>query len=423
MTNTNDSSMVIPPLVHALGGSIGSTISLLLLFPLERVRIEMQAQASAIRRMRRRDRKITFRKSKQSMIEKNGRKECLNLSDDSSLSEDERSNIFLQKDKHKNDMDDVSISSIDTSSTCNEEEQDENGLSSDVNQNAQPKLLNTLYMLHVQKTLYKGSTPIALTMALSNFIFFYTLQSVKKILKQPSASILTSTIAGIVNVLLTNPFWVANLRIVKSQVSTGVIDCIKDIIRNEGVQHLWNGTGASLLLVSNPVIQHSFYEHLKMNILNRRKAELNGSAVMTASLKPLEAFVFAALAKALATIATYPIQLAQVLMRLQKVDKRQSEPFEPCDDSKCSYQSNISSTSYSNMDQKNQEREYSGTLDCMLDLFTKGGIKALYSGMDAKLIQTVLTSALTFLTYEQIVSLLARSYFVIKKTAMNKKTI
>ena len=53
---------------------------------------------------------------------------------------------------------------------------------------------------------------------------------------------------------------------------------------------------------------------------------------------------------------------------------------------------------------------FSGTFNCMMQLYRQGGIKALYAGMDAKLVQTVLTSALTFLTYEQIVSLVTKSY-------------
>ena len=92
------------------------------------------------------------------------------------------------------------------------------------------------------------------------------------------------------------------------------------------------------------------------------------------------------------------------------------------DDNQFSDSSSIDSNSQPHSVHTSKEREYSGTLDCMLDLFTKGGIKAMYSGMDAKLIQTVLTSALTFLTYEQIVSVLARSYFMIKKTAAIQKS-
>ncbi len=37
----------IPPIVHALGGSIGSALALLLFYPLERARIEIQSKAAA----------------------------------------------------------------------------------------------------------------------------------------------------------------------------------------------------------------------------------------------------------------------------------------------------------------------------------------------------------------------------------------
>lgn len=36
----------VPPIVHALGGSIGSALALLLFYPLERARIEMQSRAA-----------------------------------------------------------------------------------------------------------------------------------------------------------------------------------------------------------------------------------------------------------------------------------------------------------------------------------------------------------------------------------------
>ena len=39
-----------PPIVHALGGSIGSALALLLFYPLERARIEMQSKAAAAKK-------------------------------------------------------------------------------------------------------------------------------------------------------------------------------------------------------------------------------------------------------------------------------------------------------------------------------------------------------------------------------------
>jgi hypothetical protein len=38
-------------------------------------------------------------------------------------------------------------------------------------------------------------------------------------------------------------------------------------------------------------------------------------------VEPIEAFVVGALAKGLATVITYPLQLAQVLMRLEKTEE------------------------------------------------------------------------------------------------------
>ncbi len=50
------------------------------------------------------------------------------------------------------------------------------------------------------------------------------------------------------------------------------------------------------------------------------------------------------------------------------------------------------------------------TCECrLIESVTQSILKALYKGMDAKLFQTVLTSAFTFLTYEQILNILART--------------
>jgi adenine nucleotide transporter 17 len=321
-------------------------------------------------------------------------------------------------------------------------------------------IMRTIYKLHIQKTLYKGSTPIALTLALSNFIFFYTLQTLKKALNQDRASFLTSTIAGVVNVLITNPFWVANLRLVQGESSNrngnrngdgssshnsissdgnnidsddkkGIVDCFREIYEKEGLAQLWAGTGASLLLVSNPAIQYYCYESVKMELLKQR---LHVSGAVP-SLRPLEAFVIAALAKGLATVLTYPLQLSQLLMRLQKKERQMQlegrgssdndganenvSPIRP--DEKATGASaggggiNRSQMAHQERQRDSDGRVYKGLFHCMTTLYKDGGMRALYSGMDAKLIQSVLTSALTFLTYEQILGVVARSYWSVSK--------
>ena len=48
-------------------------------------------------------------------------------------------------------------------------------------------------------------------------------------------------------------------------------------------------------------------------------------------------------------------------------------------------------------------RKYKGTVDCLAKLLKTGGIQGgWYQGVNAKLLQTVLTAAFQFLTYEQI---------------------
>lgn len=187
---------------------------------------------------------------------------------------------------------------------------------------------------------------------------------------------------------------------------------IRDIAHSEGVSQLWNGTWTSLLLVSNPIIQHFLYERMRSRLLGRRRGHRVGkdrvvrgserrrrrdeeaNAVRLLTLTPMEAFVFGALAKTVATVVTYPLQLAQVLLRLQT--KRIG---------RCSNEDNCDANNLAL-----KEPTYRGTIDCLCQQFTRGGIPALFHGMNAKLLQTVLTSALTFLTYEQTLVLVGRVY-------------
>lgn len=101
-------------------------------------------------------------------------------------------------------------------------------------------------------------------------------------------------------------------------------------------------------------------------------------------------------------IAYFLIRLAQVLLRLQgKTRKTMSTT-----------PSKVNSTA-SNVDGKSGEiisAQYSGTIDCLYQQFLRGGLPALFHGMNAKLLQTVLTAAFTFLTYEQTLTLVGWIY-------------
>jgi adenine nucleotide transporter 17 len=78
--------------------------------------------------------------------------------------------------------------------------------------------------------------------------------------------------------------------------------------RQEGVASLWNGTVPSLILVSNPAIQFMTYEAIK-----RRLHVMFGKQ----HLSGLVYFFVGAVAKAVATMATYPLQLVQTKLRVR----------------------------------------------------------------------------------------------------------
>ncbi|NXO18362.1 PM34 protein, partial [Oriolus oriolus] len=227
---------------------------------------------------------------------------------------------------------------------------------------------------------YRGWFPVISSLCCSNFVYFYTFNSLKALWVKGQHSttgkdLVLGVVAGVVNVLLTTPLWVVNTRL-KLQgakfrnediVPTnyrGIIDAFHQIIRDEGVLALWNGTFPSLLLVFNPAIQFMFYEGFKRKLLKKQL-----------QLTSLDAFVIGAIAKAFATTLTYPLQTVQSILRFGR-------------------------------HRLNPENRTLGSLRNVLYLLQQRvrrfGLMGLYKGLEAKLLQTVLTAALMFLVYEKL---------------------
>ncbi|KAF0032492.1 hypothetical protein F2P81_014782 [Scophthalmus maximus] len=168
---------------------------------------------------------------------------------------------------------------------------------------------------------YRGWFPVICSLCCSNFVYFYCFHSLKaNWLKgkqsAPSTDLIVGITAGIVNVLITTPLWVVNTRL-KLQGSkfrnadiqmtnySGILDAFVQIVRDEGVGALWNGTFPSLLLVLNPAIQFMIYEGLKRQLRRGVPRELSS----------VEVFIIGAVAKAVATAVTYPLQTIQSILR------------------------------------------------------------------------------------------------------------
>ncbi|XP_072224518.1 peroxisomal membrane protein PMP34 [Leuresthes tenuis] len=231
---------------------------------------------------------------------------------------------------------------------------------------------------------YRGWFPVICSLCCSNFVYFYCFHCLKTCWlkgKQsaPSTDLVIGIAAGIVNVLVTTPLWVVNTRL-KLQGSkfrsadiqptnySGILDAFMQIIQDEGVGALWNGTFPSLLLVLNPAIQFMIYEGLKRQLRRGVPRELSS----------LEVFMIGAIAKAIATTVTYPLQTIQSILRFGQFN-----------------------TSAGKSKLLTSVRTIKSLL---VNRMRKYGMLGLFKGLEAKLLQTVLTAALMFLLYEKITS-------------------
>ncbi|BFZ17856.1 hypothetical protein BsWGS_20895 [Bradybaena similaris] len=241
------------------------------------------------------------------------------------------------------------------------------------------------------KGLYLGWFPVVSALSGSNFIYFYTYNGLKSALLRgrskasPLVDLSLAFVSGVVNVLITTPLWVANTRLKlqgaklhtahynkhddsnknADQKYTGILDCLMKIVNTEGIQKLWGGTVASILLATNPAIQFMVYEALKRYFRHLfHVAELSG----------LMYFILGAIAKTVSTVITYPLQVIQSRLR-------------------AGYAKHESSLTL---------------VENLLHLIKTRGFGALYKGMEAKLLQTVFTAALMFLIYEKIAAFIFR---------------
>ncbi|KAG5832230.1 hypothetical protein ANANG_G00288880 [Anguilla anguilla] len=206
-------------------------------------------------------------------------------------------------------------------------------------------------------SLYRGWFPVISSLCCSNFVYFYTFNSLKRmwvtggVQSRPSKDLFMGFISGAVNVLLTTPMWVVNTRL-KLQGAKfrnedlhqthykGIFDAFSQIIANEGVSTLWNGVLPSLVLISSTDI-----------------------------------FLIGAAAKAIATTATYPLQTVQAILRFGQYKA----------EGKSGLLGSLRNTVY-----------------LLMDRIRRHGVLGLYKGLEAKLLQTVLTAALMFVVYEKI---------------------
>jgi len=223
---------------------------------------------------------------------------------------------------------------------------------------------------------YRGLQSSIGSIASSNLVYFYWYDFLKKMsikyLNENRSltniqNLIVASVAGVINVLLTNPIWVVNTRIKlwrgPKPLYSSTLDGLIKVGKEEGIEGLWKGLIPSLALVSNPAIQFATYERIK-KIYNKIYDGQQPSA--------LGFFYIGAIAKAVATFLTYPIQIIQARQRANK-NKTQTD-------------SNSETSMYS----------------IALQIWKEAGLFGFFRGLESKMLQTISAAALMFVIYEKI---------------------
>lgn len=98
------------------------------------------------------------------------------------------------------------------------------------------------------------------------------------------------------------------------------------------------------------------------------------------NLTSSQSFFLGLFAKFIATILTYPLQVAQTKLRTSKKTMTEEEI------------------------RKTGHKIYKNTLDCLIKMFKEDGIYGWYHGLMNKLVQTLLMSAFHLTIYDTIVT-------------------
>jgi len=124
----------------------------------------------------------------------------------------------------------------------------------------------------------------------------------------------------------------------------------------------WNGLGPAILLCSNPAINFTIFDIMKIAFIKQRRRTQNNGGVETLGM--FEAFLIGMIAKSCATILTYPLIRAKVMMMVQPKEE--------------------------------------SMVQVLKSIFREDGMRGFYKGCSLQLVHTVLKSALLMMVRERI---------------------
>jgi len=246
-----------------------------------------------------------------------------------------------------------------------------------------------------------------------NFIYFYIYDALNALAKRRAKMTTTMKLglgyaAGVGCATLTMPLEVLATRLqaeTAGSISTVGMAC--KILQEDGITGLFKGFWFNMALCVNPAIQNTVFDTIKAMVLRLKRRGVQKRVALT----PLEAFMLGALAKAVATIVTFPLVRLKTMLQAGRRPSglEDCEVVEPADtkarpqphllDKSASTQQLLRALSFSAEAPPSRQ-------PLMLRL------AQLYRGLGSALAKSTLQAALLYMTKDQVEGLVVQVFKV-----------
>jgi len=232
---------------------------------------------------------------------------------------------------------------------------------------------------------WKGLKPTLVGIIPARSIYFYAYEQTKRTLDRkewlPEGSvgnaIVSGFMAGVASNTLTNPIWMVKTRMqLLADHTAGQIayksygETINAIYKTEGIGGFYKGLSASYWGCTEGAIQFLLYERVKSRLLDITNEQREKDGLPPTQKLPKKTYFFsAAFAKGIASVMTYPHEVARTRLR----EQARSGVF-----------------------------KYKGMWGSIGIIAREEGRGGLYAGMGVHLAKVVPNSAIMFLAYEVV---------------------
>ncbi|KAL2469198.1 Peroxisomal adenine nucleotide carrier 1 [Forsythia ovata] len=257
---------------------------------------------------------------------------------------------------------------------------------------------------HQFLSLYQGLGTKNLQSFFAQFVYFYGYSYFKRLYLERTgsksigtkANLILAAAAGACTAVITQPLDTASSRM--QTTAFGKSKGLWETLTEGSWSDAYDGLGISLLLTSNPAIQYTVFDQLKVRHLKQKQNKMEtGSSPEV--LSAFSAFVLGALSKSIATILTYPAIRCKVM--IQAADTNED------------------------MDKKAKRKSRKTVSSVLRAIWKREGVLGFFKGLHAQILKTVLSSALLLMIKEKIsattwVLLLAVSRYLLLKPSRLK---